>query len=83
MVKQVTSRKEFTEQQVDDIIKLKFGAIVTTADRPSYVSNRVLGHVFGVSGSRIRQLYTDRFEAIRRESLPLLQRMKLKREGPR
>ena len=54
MGKVYRAHKAFTEQQVDDIIKLKFGAIVTDADRPSYVSNRVLGQVFGVSGNKIR-----------------------------
>ena len=68
---------------MNDIIKLKFGAIVTSADHPSYVSNRVLGQVFGVSGSKIRQLYMERFESIRREGLPLLLRMKLLRDQPR
>ena len=42
--------KDFTEQQVDDILKLKFGAVVTSYPSKSYVSNRVLGKVFGVSG---------------------------------
>ena len=78
-----TQIKLFTEQQVDDIIKLKFGALVTGADRPSYVSNRVLGQVFGVSGNKIRRLYMERFESIRRETLPLLLRMKLLRDQPR
>ena len=54
MVKHTKVHKAFTEQQVDDIIRLKFGSVVTTADRPSYVSNRVLGQLFGVSGSKIR-----------------------------
>ena len=40
----------FTEDQVDDLIKLKFGQLVTTADHTSYVCNRVLGKIFGVSG---------------------------------
>ena len=65
---------------MDDIIKLKFGAIVTSADNPSYVSNRVLGQVFNVSGNKIRQLYMTRFQKIRIEGLPLLQRMILKRD---
>ena len=35
--------KLFSEQQIDDIIKLKFGALVTEAGCQSYVPNRVLG----------------------------------------
>ena len=67
--------KQFTEQQVDDIIKLKFGALVQTADHCSFVSNKILGKIFGVSGSKIRQLYLDRFEAIRVKKLSLLEQM--------
>ena len=54
--------KLFTEQQVDDILKLKFGAVVTSYPSTSYVSNRILGKIFNVSGSMIRQLYLKRFE---------------------
>ena len=54
--------KHFTEQQVDDILKLKFGAVVTSYPSTSYVSNSVLGKIFNVSGSMIRQLYLKRFE---------------------
>ena len=46
--------KELTEQMVDDAIKLKFGRLVTEAGHPSYVSNRVLGKIFGMSGEKIR-----------------------------
>ena len=67
--------KEFTEQQVDDIIKLKFGKLVTEPGHKQYVGNRVLGQIFGVSHSRIRQLYLARFEKVRISSLPLLQRL--------
>ena len=41
--------KVITEQQVDDIIKLKFGGLVEEAGHPSYVSNRVLGKIFKMS----------------------------------
>ena len=56
--------KLFTEQQVDDLIKLKFGKLVTTPSHTSYASNRVLGKIFGVSGSQIRKLYRARFDKI-------------------
>ena len=45
--------RHFTEQQVDDLIKLKFGRLVTSADNVQYVSNATLGEVFGVSASKI------------------------------
>ena len=43
--------KEFTEQQVDDIIKLKFGRLVTEIQRRSYVRDSILGKLFKVSAS--------------------------------
>ena len=49
--------KTFSDEQVDDLLKLKFGAMVTSYPSTSYVSNRVLGKIFGVSGSQIRRLY--------------------------
>ena len=58
--------KEFTDNQIDDILKLKFGKIVTSSDHTSYVSNRILGKIFGLSAEKIRLLYISRFEAVKR-----------------
>ena len=46
--------KEFTNLMVDDLIKLKFGSLVTSNKHRSFVSNKQLGKVFGVSQSEIR-----------------------------
>ena len=46
--------KHFSKQQVDDLIKLKFGRLVTSSDHVQYVSNETLGKIFGVSASKIR-----------------------------
>ena len=46
--------KEFSEQQVDDLIKLKFGQLVNEPGHRQYVSNKILGKIFGVSANRIR-----------------------------
>ena len=35
--------KHFTDKQVDDIIKLKFGRMVASADHVQYASNATLG----------------------------------------
>ena len=43
--------KHISEQKVDDIIKLKFAKLVTTPKHTSFASDRVLGNIFGVSGS--------------------------------
>ena len=67
--------KEFTEQQIDDIIKLKFGRMVDNAHHPIFTSNAALGKVFGVSATKIRQLYMQRFDKLRRLEEPLLLRL--------
>ena len=56
--------KQFTEQQVDDLIKLKFGRLVTSAKNVQYVSNATLGKIFGISASKVRQLYANRFKTL-------------------
>ena len=43
--------KLISEQQVDDLIKLKFGCLATEHGHRSYVSDKLLGKLFGVSGS--------------------------------
>ena len=54
--------KVITEQQVDDIIKLKFGSATNIQPSKSFLSNRFLGKLFGISGSKVRQLYLTRLE---------------------
>ena len=56
--------KKLSDTQVDDIIKLKFGRLVTSADHKQYASNATLGKIFGVSASKIRQLYMAKFKAV-------------------
>ena len=67
--------KHLSKQQVDDLIKLKFGRLVTSNKNKQYVSNGTLSKIFGVSATRIRQLYMDRFQAIADEQLPFLERL--------
>ena len=49
--------KEFTEEQVDAIIKLKWGRLATEPSGPTYVANAALAKLFKVSGGKIMQLY--------------------------
>ena len=49
--------KHFTEEQVDTIIKLKWGSLVSDASGSTLTSNSALGKVFKVSAEKIRQLY--------------------------
>ena len=53
--------KQFTDAQVDAIIRMKFGRIVTSHFNTSYVSNARLGRLFRCSASKIRELYLRRF----------------------
>ena len=43
--------KQFTEEQVDAIIKLKWGRLVTDPSGPTFTSNVILGKIFKVSGT--------------------------------
>ena len=54
--------KQFTEAQVDDLIKLKWGRLVDSPEHVAYVTNGVLAKIFKVSREKIRQLYMARFE---------------------
>ena len=56
--------KSFTEQQVDDLIKFKFGRLVESAYHVQYASNATLAKIFGVSAAKIRQVYMQRFQDI-------------------
>ena len=38
--------KKLTEDQVDDLLKLKFGKLVEESGHRAYVSNKVLGKIF-------------------------------------
>ena len=50
--------KNFNKDQIEDLIKLKFGSLVTSAQHKQYVSNDVLGKIFGVSATKIRESYS-------------------------
>ena len=65
--------RKLTEMQVNDLIKLKFGRMVTSHHHIQYASNATLGKLFGISGSQVRRLYMARFEAIADKELPLIQ----------
>lgn len=41
--------KEFTKEQVDDILRLRYGRVVTSAKHVSFASCYNLGKIFGVS----------------------------------
>ena len=65
--------KEFTETQIQDIFKLKFGSLVDEHGHTSFVSNQVLGKLFSHYGSKIRSFYMARFEEVKSRKLSLLE----------
>ena len=46
--------KHFSNDQVDSIIRMKFGRMVASQFHTSYLSNATLGRLFKCSGSHIR-----------------------------
>ena len=41
--------KKLNEEQLDDLLKLKFGKLVTESGSTAYVSNQTLAKIFNVS----------------------------------
>ena len=68
--------KRLTEEQVDDLLKLKFGKVVTEPGHTAYVSNAVLAKIFEVPTPTIAWLQQVRFEQHRQKNLPLMQKLK-------
>lgn len=76
--------KVYTEEQIDSIIKLRYGSLVTDPDHTAHVSLSKLGRLFRCSGTHIRSLYMQRFKKIRESRLPLMERLQLyAKEEPR
>ena len=57
--------KEFSKEMVDDVIRLRYCQLVTSANHRTFVTCKKLGRVFGVSSSKIYQLIRQRFESDR------------------
>ena len=68
--------KEYSELQVDAMIKLRYGSLVTDPDHPSFASFKLLGQLFKCSGALVRQLLFARFEKLRRQNLPLIEKLR-------
>ena len=48
---------QFKEEEIDQMIALKWHRHVENPHYPAYVSNAVIGKVFGIDGSSVRRLY--------------------------
>ena len=67
--------KLFTDQQVDDMIKLRWGSVVTQPDLPTLTTYKAIGKVFGISTSQTRKLIMTRFEKVERKKLPIIEQL--------
>ena len=54
--------KGLTEEQVDDLLKLRLGKVVTKPGHTAYLSNAVLAKIFEVPASTIAWLQQVLFE---------------------
>ena len=73
--------KSLTESQVDDLIKIKFGQLVTAPGHTAYVSNKVLAKIFQISEHSISNIIRARYERHRRKNMSLLQQLKPPEKG--
>ena len=62
--------KQLSEQQVDDLLKLKFGNVVEESGHCAFVSNKILGKVFKISEHSVAYLLRVRFERHRLNNMP-------------
>ena len=53
--------QHITMEQVDEMIKIKFGRLVTDCNHTAFVSNDVIGKLYGIDGSSVRRLYIKWF----------------------
>ena len=63
------TKKEFTAEQVDAMIRLKFGQLVVSNFNTAYTTDAKLAKLFKVSATKIRSLMQARFAKLREEKV--------------
>ena len=53
--------RDITTDQVDEMIMIKWGKPVTNSNHTAFVSNSIIGKIYGIDGSSVRRLYLSRF----------------------
>ena len=53
--------KRLTREQVEDMIRLRYGRLVTAPTHTAYASYKKLGKIFGISGAKAYHLCHKRF----------------------
>ena len=64
--------KVYSELQVDAMMNLRFGALLTKDPRTCFLSYASLGKLFKCSGNHVRNLILARLEKMNKKDLPLL-----------
>ena len=54
--------KDIKKEQVEDILKLRYGKVVDSAKHTAFVTYKTLAKIFNVSRSKIYHLCEKRFE---------------------
>ena len=60
---------KITNEDVDNMIFIKWGKTVLSSNNPAFVSNAVIGKIFGIDGSSVRRLYMKRFEQLKEQGI--------------
>lgn len=42
--------KQYSDEQIDAMVRLRYGQLVTNANNTAFVSYKILGEIFGCSG---------------------------------
>jgi len=66
-----------TTEDVDNMIMLKWGKPVKSPDYPAFLSNRIIGRIYGIDGSSVRRLYMKRFTELTDNSIVTRKKKKL------
>ena len=54
--------KKLSEQLIDDLLKLKFGQMVTEPGHCAFATNKTLGKIFKISAFKVADIIRVRFE---------------------
>ena len=64
--------KTYSELQIDAMMKLRFGALLTKDPKTCFLSYASLGKLFKCTGNHVRNLILARLEKMKKKDLPLL-----------
>ena len=67
--------KQLSEERIDDLLKLKFGKLVTDPGNNAFVSNKTLSKIFRISEHRITYIIRKRFEMNKQKNLPFVKKL--------